>query len=463
MTNQIAPSTPPDPSLFDDLTSNKFFATMIKNLSGEREQLLVQGGNPPTNVTVDICFCLDCTGSMSRWLSETKVQMKVIISGINREIKKEYPSLKLQLRFAIVGFRDVGDNPRFFIQQFTDQEAQLISFLDSLTAAGGGDCPEDVMGALDQCLKLNNWSKSNARFIVLITDAPGHGTELNDDPTDQYKNGTEHSMKSICDRLLKENDELDLMFCCIKPNYTKKMELAFKARYDAVKEKSGKAFTVIKLFDEQQQVPQAFHFVFVLDESGSMSGSPWNALVAAYQSFLARRQNDQGGDDLFSVVQFSSGARIICQRQRLSTTPQTLHFGNGGTTYIAGLQSADTVIAGDTSTSSVVMIFMSDGGDGGPNPLPKINEFHQKYRNKNFICHTVAFGSGVSQGSSAAQLLQNMATQGGGKLYYALNNADLVSAFSSIAANCTVSGTLVDRFAEILSREISVKIMVDYL
>ena len=68
------------------------------------------------------------------------------------------------------------------------------------------------------------------------------------------------------------------------------------------------------------------------------------------------RENDQGGDDIFSVVQFSSGARITCQRQRLSNTPRDLHFGNGGTCYIDGLKLADTVMAGDTSKSTMVMI-----------------------------------------------------------------------------------------------------------
>ncbi|CAF5163184.1 unnamed protein product, partial [Rotaria sp. Silwood1] len=59
-------------------------------------------------------------------------------------------------------------------------------FLNGITASGGGDIPEDVLGALDTCLTLN-WSKTNARFIVLITDAPGHGPELNNDlANDEY-------------------------------------------------------------------------------------------------------------------------------------------------------------------------------------------------------------------------------------------------------------------------------------
>jgi hypothetical protein len=170
-------------SLFDDIKSKKIFGEMIKELAGQRELMLVNSGQPPSNMTVDICFCLDCTGSMSRWLGAAKEQMTLIIEGITKLIEKEYPSLKLQLRFAIVGYRDVTDRPQFFINDFTDNTKDVITFLNRLTASGGDDLPEDVLGALDQCLMLTNWSNTNARFIVLITDAPGHGPELNNNLT----------------------------------------------------------------------------------------------------------------------------------------------------------------------------------------------------------------------------------------------------------------------------------------
>lgn len=173
-------------SLFDDIKSKKIYDEMIKDLASERELTLVNSGQAPSNMIVDICFCLDCTGSMSRWLLATKEQMRSIIEGITMLIEKEYPTLKLQLRFAIVGYRDVNDGERFNIQEFTDKREQVIAFLDRLKATGGDDLAEDVLGALDQCLNLN-WSKTNARFIVLITDAPGHGSELNDNPAfDKY-------------------------------------------------------------------------------------------------------------------------------------------------------------------------------------------------------------------------------------------------------------------------------------
>ncbi|CAF3956268.1 unnamed protein product, partial [Rotaria magnacalcarata] len=299
-----------------DIKNSKVFKDLIEKLQGEREKLLINSGDPPSHMRCDICFCIDCTGSMSRWLSETKVQMKFIIKEIKKQITEKYPSLKLQLFFSIVAFRDVGDRQPFEILDFTDNDMQIINFLDQLTAYGGEDQPEDVMGALNECLNLKNWSKSNARFIVLITDAPGHGRELNDDASDRYPSGTGHSVSSICDRLLQQDSEIEFMFCCVNPAATLKMQRAFETYYNAKKDQTGKEFKTIKLFGDQPIDSRLFHFVFILDESGSMSGYGWNSLLRAYQSFLDRRRNDQGSDDLFSVIQFQSTARNICDKKR---------------------------------------------------------------------------------------------------------------------------------------------------
>ena len=111
------------------------------------------------------------------------------------------------------------------------------------------------------------------------------------------------------------------MFCRIKPNATAHMEQAFRTRYDARKDETGKAFTTIQLFDEKQEETASFHFVFVLDESGSMAGEEWNSLKQVYRAFLIRLNNDQGGDDHFTVVLFDDGTRKITRQQPLANTP----------------------------------------------------------------------------------------------------------------------------------------------
>ncbi|CAF4918941.1 unnamed protein product [Rotaria sp. Silwood1] len=452
-------------SLFEDIFSKKAFSDMINELASERELMLMHSGQPPSNITIDICFCLDCTGSMSRWLAAVKGQMHTIMNSIQNDIKVKYPSLKLQLRFAIVAYRDIKDRPPITKIDFTEKTEDVMKFLNGITASGGGDIPEDVLGALDTCLTLN-WSQTNARFIVLITDAPGHGPELNNDlANDEYKSGNgKHTLNGICDRLLKKDAEIDLMFCVIKPKATAKMRDAFKNQYTLKGSDAERAFKDIELFDVHQQEAQSYHFVFVLDESGSMNPY-WNELQQAYNGFLSRRNDDQGGDDVVTVVQFNTDARTICSKRKVADAPRTLDIQNGGTDYAQGLKEATKAIENDNTKSSIVMIFMSDGADcGSGNPENIITQLKTKYTgNHNFICHTIGFGKDITNGSEEEKKLIRMANNGGGQMYKAVTGAELIKTFGQIAANSTTSSALIERFSEILSRDINTKIMVDYL
>jgi len=58
-------------------SKEQFFPELMKEWSNEREAIL-QARNRPTSFTVDICFALDCTGSMGPWIDATKQQLKVI-------------------------------------------------------------------------------------------------------------------------------------------------------------------------------------------------------------------------------------------------------------------------------------------------------------------------------------------------------------------------------------------------
>ncbi|CAF4982453.1 unnamed protein product [Rotaria sp. Silwood1] len=181
-THEVNPSSPKEKkgTLFDDISSKKIFSDLSKELTNEREAMITASGSIPLNITVEICFCLDCTGSMSQWLAGVKKQMKTVIESIQNRILEEY-SVVLQLRIAIVGYRDVNDAQQFSTLDFTVDTKKVLNFLNNLKAFGGGDLAEDVLGALDRCL-IMDWGQTNIRFIVLITDAPGHGPELNDDP-----------------------------------------------------------------------------------------------------------------------------------------------------------------------------------------------------------------------------------------------------------------------------------------
>jgi len=79
----------------------------------------------------------------------------------------------------MVAYRDYGDNEQHSVCPLSSDLTPLLKFLDRQNAYGGGDAPEDVLGALHAAASTINWN-GKIRFCVLIADCPGHGYELND-------------------------------------------------------------------------------------------------------------------------------------------------------------------------------------------------------------------------------------------------------------------------------------------
>ncbi|CAF4200932.1 unnamed protein product, partial [Rotaria sp. Silwood2] len=129
-------------------------------------------------LTVEICFVLDCTGSMGRWIRACKQHIKAIADGIQKEMKEKYDKDGV-LRMAFVAYRDYTDSDRFDLIDFhqTPNLAPVEAKIASQRASGGADLCEDVQGGLDKALKLN-WTKDNssraAQILVWVGDCPGH-------------------------------------------------------------------------------------------------------------------------------------------------------------------------------------------------------------------------------------------------------------------------------------------------
>ena len=122
--------------------------------------------------STDLCFMIDCTGSMSCYIAQARDTVNAVIDSV----KETYPHSKV--RIAIVGYRDIEDGPkRFEIMDFCESVLDVKNFLNSLAAMGGGDGPEDVNGAFQKTHSLG-WENS-ARNIIHIADAPCHGAHMN--------------------------------------------------------------------------------------------------------------------------------------------------------------------------------------------------------------------------------------------------------------------------------------------
>lgn len=81
---------------------------------------------------------LDCTASMGSWIQRSKETLQ----GIIQNVKKEHAGL--HVRVAFVGYRDIRDQNRFAIHEFSSDLDKVSKFIGTMSAQGGADFPEDV-------------------------------------------------------------------------------------------------------------------------------------------------------------------------------------------------------------------------------------------------------------------------------------------------------------------------------
>ena len=120
----------------------------------------------------DIIYLLDATGSMGNYLSAARDKC----INISNQLKAELP--KFDFNFGAVFYRDPVDcpNEKNKVYPLTNDVNILKSQIASESADGGGDEPEDWVGAYDQALNNIAW-RNGTRLIIHIADSPAHGSE----------------------------------------------------------------------------------------------------------------------------------------------------------------------------------------------------------------------------------------------------------------------------------------------
>ena len=167
---------------------------------------------------------MDLTGSMEKYLKEVKTNLLDIID----KVIDQTPGIDINLGF--IGYSDIpeeGAGPYIDID-FTQNHTQLSNQINDLATNGGGDTPEDVAWAFEKAL-IKTW-KSNAKFIVFIADAPGHGLKYYSDDN-KYPNGIEgrKDIEESIEELVKDNISL---FCVKINDNTQKMFNIFQNVYN---------------------------------------------------------------------------------------------------------------------------------------------------------------------------------------------------------------------------------------
>ena len=128
---------------------------------------------------VDMCFCIDATGSMGPVISRVKENALSFYKDVTREMERKQKSLD-SMRVRVIVFRDyVADEQPMMVSKFFDlpeQAAQFEACINSIEAKGGGDEPEDGLEALAYAIR-SDWTKEGTKrrnVIVVWTDASTH-------------------------------------------------------------------------------------------------------------------------------------------------------------------------------------------------------------------------------------------------------------------------------------------------
>lgn len=146
---------------------------------------------------VSLCFVVDTTSSMVAHIPA----VKECVVDVARQVQS---SGCVVSGFAFVGYKDWADGTNHFeVLSFTTSLDEFTRFVGSVSAAGGGDPPEDVLGGLQKASQLVWPAGSASRILLHICDAPPHGRQFHATPLgDDYPDGhpTDPTVKDLLAR-----------------------------------------------------------------------------------------------------------------------------------------------------------------------------------------------------------------------------------------------------------------------
>ena len=434
------------------------FPQLTEVLQSERELRIERGDGA---LSVDICFTVDVTGSMKAVLPSIKAQIITISSGIQKFLKEQFGETPIVLRYAVLGYRDFKEYKSDWIElDFVEDLNVLTSFINSsvFQARGGSDIPEDVLGGLYESCLLS-WN-SKARYIVLVCDAPAHGLHQNLSLTDDHSYENHPSklkIETVIDKIT-END-IGLIVTQISPHLTNYMINQFQKYWRQVHD--GMEFETVNFggSDSSLVVVHQFHFVFVLDESSSMRGSPWQAVLKSFNSFLDLRNSDQS-NDIVSVVNFSSSAREVWSGVPACNCSSEISFTGGYTDFLPAIDVAFPLIQRFPKTYLPVMIFMSDG-EGNRSVAPELLTYANQI-GKHFKFYAVAFNN--SDPSQLEDMVTKLKENGfHSELLHSSSDIQLTENFRTVAEGSKVTELLQSAVGKQIADAVGLRIALDHL
>ncbi|GBB86403.1 hypothetical protein RclHR1_12840001 [Rhizophagus clarus] len=156
------------------------------------------------SMKVDLCFVLDCTGSMGPHIAAARD----CILQVTNYIKRTNSSIELRVGFC--GYRDHNDySGRLRIFDFTNQGDKFIKYMQGVSAFSlpeDDDLPEDVLGGLDAAITQMDW-QNTTRVLLHIGDYPPHGRCFTTLEDDKYPYGDPNGLtaENVLEKMQKKN------------------------------------------------------------------------------------------------------------------------------------------------------------------------------------------------------------------------------------------------------------------
>jgi len=144
---------------------------------------IIQNGLDPIesgSYCIDVAIPMDATGSMSPIIEEVKSNAVNFCHRFHEAMEATGKSVS-KLRIKVIPFRDYKadgskamDESPFF--ELPEQNEEFKSYVDGISAMGGGDEPENSLEALSLAMR-SDWTTEGAKrrhVIPLFTDASAH-------------------------------------------------------------------------------------------------------------------------------------------------------------------------------------------------------------------------------------------------------------------------------------------------
>lgn len=158
---------------------------------------------------VDIVFVLDTTNSMSPFFKGIKRFIRKLINDAKKTLSHYKNTNVDMLKIGIVGYKDHINTNSSYISSKKSEENYVSKILCDLTGNhnefkealfqikcnGGGDDAEAVLDGLNLATNGIKWRERSLKYIYHICDMPPHGSELNGNVNDDYKNGCPCGLK----------------------------------------------------------------------------------------------------------------------------------------------------------------------------------------------------------------------------------------------------------------------------